>query len=283
MTIIADSGSTKTTWIDIDSGNKMVTEGLNPHFTTDEQFLHACELVTKKLGATEQLFFYGAGCGNITQRKRTQRLLACGFNIANVAVETDMLGACRAVSAGKESLVAILGTGSNACFFDGEKIKYQPTSTGYILGDKGSANHIGRIILDDYLTHSTMPLKTRKLFHNTFPMSNAQLIDAVYHQPNPNRFLASLAPFAVENQNDDYCYGTIWEAILDFYADTLVPISWKVHRKKCALNIVGGYAKAIESIIEDFFNEEGIIFEITNIVADPIDGLREYHQTYHTL
>lgn len=187
-----------------------------------------------------------------------------------------MLGACRAVSAGCVSLVAILGTGSNACFFDGEKIKYQPTSTGYILGDKGSANHVGRLLLDEYLTH-VMPLKTRQLFHKTFHMSDARLINAVYHKPNPNRFLASLAPFAAENQDDQYCYGTIWGALLDFYSDTLLPIIWKTHCKECTINLVGGFAKAIEPTIKQFFNEIDRGVKIANIVADPIDGLKKYH------
>ena len=45
MILIADSGSTKTTWMEVETGNKVVTEGLNPHFTTDEQFLAACATV----------------------------------------------------------------------------------------------------------------------------------------------------------------------------------------------------------------------------------------------
>ena len=156
MILIADSGSTKTTWMEVISGNKIVTEGLNPHFTTDERLLSVCDFVRQQfsnINSPDSIHFYGAGCGNNTQRNRVKKLLSAGFNTENVEVETDMLGACRAVSTGRESLVAILGTGSNACFFDGYKIKYQPTSTGYILGDKGSANHVGRLLLDEYLTH----------------------------------------------------------------------------------------------------------------------------------
>ena len=279
MTIVADSGSTKTIWMDIESGNKTVTEGLNPHFTTNDQFLAACATVCRHfsiINSPVSIHFYGAGCGNNTQRNRTKKLIAAGFNTEKVAIETDMLGACRSVSAGQESLVTILGTGSNACFFDGEKIKYQPTSTGYILGDKGSANHVGRLLLDEYLTH-TMPLKTRRLFYNTFHMSDAQLIDAVYHKPNPNRFLASLAPFAAESQDDPYCHGIIWGALLDFYTDTLLPIIWKMHRKECTINIVGGFAKAIEPTIKQFFKEQDSNIKLANIVADPIEGLKEYH------
>ena len=48
MMLIADSGSTKTTWMEVESGDKIVTEGLNPHFTTDEQFLAACQTVRNK-------------------------------------------------------------------------------------------------------------------------------------------------------------------------------------------------------------------------------------------
>ena len=49
MILIADSGSTKTTWMEVESGNKVVTEGLNPHFTTEEQFLAACATVRQQL------------------------------------------------------------------------------------------------------------------------------------------------------------------------------------------------------------------------------------------
>ena len=279
MILIADSGSTKTTWMEVISGNKIVTEGLNPHFTTDERLLSVCDFVRQQfsnINSPDSIHFYGAGCGNNTQRNRVKKLLSAGFNTENVEVETDMLGACRAVSTGRESLVAILGTGSNACFFDGYKIKYQPTSTGYILGDKGSANHVGRLLLDEYLTH-VMPLKTRQLFHKTFRMSDAQMINAVYHKPTPNRFLASLAPFAAENQDDHYCHGTLWGALLDFYADTLLPVIWKMHRRECTINLVGGFAKAIEPTIKQFFSEEARGFEVTSIVADPIDGLKKYH------
>ena len=76
MTIIADSGSTKTTWMEVESGNKVVTEGLNPHFTSDEQFLAACQQVRNNFQLTSfdfPLFFYGAGCGNASQRERVER------------------------------------------------------------------------------------------------------------------------------------------------------------------------------------------------------------------
>ena len=283
MILIADSGSTKTTWMEVESGNKVVTEGLNPHFTTDEAFLTACRQVREHFHLsplTSHLHFYGAGCGNKAQRQRVAALFAKAFETNDVHVETDMLGACRAVCGDKPGIVGILGTGSNACLYDGQKIAYQPFSTGYILGDSGSANHVGRMLLNGYLTHR-MPGKLRRMFHDTYPMSDAQFINAVYHQPHANRFLASLAVFATQHQEEDYCNDVIGDAISFWYFEVLKPLYW--HRSYFPatkwdgmVNLVGGFAKAIEPMLRVLFEEGPLVLD--TVLADPIDGLREYYR-----
>ena len=282
MILVADSGSTKTTWMEVESGNKVVTEGLNPHFTSDESFLATCAAVRQQFSIFNfqfSIYFYGAGCGNATQCKRVKMLLQKAFETENVEVETDMLGACRATAGNRPALVGILGTGSNACLYDGHRIRYKPFSTGYILGDTGSANHVGRMLLNGYLTHR-MPGKLRHLFHETYRMSDAQFIDAVYHQPNPNRFLASLAVFAAQHQEEDYCNSVIVDAISLWYFEVLKPLYW--HRAYFpdtewdgGVYLVGGFAKAIEPKLKVLF-EDGPLSLIT-VVADPIDGLRSFH------
>ena len=276
MILVADSGSTKTTWMEVESGNKIVTEGLNPHFTSDEAFLVACATVRQHFSLFTfhfSLFFYGAGCGNAAQRTRVASLLAKAFGTSDIHVETDMLGACRAVSGHEASLVGILGTGSNACLYDGEKITHQPTSTGYILGDKGSANHVGRVLLNGYLTHH-MPSNLRRMFHDTYPMSDAQLMNAVYHQANPNRFLASLAPFVVQHIDDDYCRRVVSFTLEDWWFDALLPLYRK--NDTLPLCVVGGYAKATESMLREVMENSGLT--VSTVLADPIDGLRRYHK-----
>ena len=282
MILVADSGSTKTTWAMVGSGNRFVSEGLNPHFTSDETFIKVCVSVRQHFLSNSlssdsvTIYFYGAGCGNQTQQKRVLKLLAQCFDSINIHVETDMLGACRAVSGHNASLVGILGTGSNACYYDGERIKCQPTSTGYILGDKGSANHVGRILLNDYLTHC-MPAKERRLFHAAVGLSDAKLIDAVYHKPNANRFLASLAPVAVQNKDNDYFGCVIWGALNDWYLDPLLPLRQRSRYWEGTLNIVGGFAKAIEPTLRNYFDDDEL--NVGTVVADPIDGLLAFHST----
>ncbi len=276
MILIADSGSTKTTWMEVGSGNKVVTEGLNPHFTTDEAFLAACSTVRQHypLPTTHYpLFFYGAGCGSEQQRERVAALLYKAFGTCDIHVETDMLGACRAVCGDKAGLVGILGTGSNACYYDGDRIALQAVSTGYILGDHGSANHVGRMLLQDYLTGG-MPTELMDLFREAYPMNREQFLEAVYHQPNANRFLASLAKFAVEHQEDAYC-GTciIYEALCQWNNYQLDDIRWESDCNK--LSLVGGFAARLAAPLQQFVKDHDL--RLCTVLADPIEGLRAFH------
>lgn len=279
MILIADSGSTKTTWMEVESGNTVVTEGLNPHFTSDEQFLAACSTVRQHypLNSTHYtLHFYGAGCGSEAQHSRIKQLLSRAFGSDDVHVETDMLGACRAVCGHNAGLVGILGTGSNACYYDGTAIAYQPVSTGYILGDHGSANHVGRRLLQDYLT-GTMPDDIKTLFHKDFPLTNEQFMDAVYHQPNPNRFLASLAPFALRNDSFSYCSSTVLDCLKEWYHYQLTDVMSHSPNHCNELHIVGGFGAAVTSPMTRF--EEDCNIFVKKRIADPIDGLRHFHRS----
>ena len=276
MILVADSGSTKTTWAVVETGNKIVTEGLNPLFVTDEQVHTVCQTVRKHLFASDiptKIYFYGAGCGNILQKSRMQKLLEKEFSATQVTVETDMLGACRAVSDNKATLVGILGTGSNVCYYDGEKIAAKSVSLGYILGDEGSANHMGRILLTDYLT-GKMPEDIATLFHEAYPYSYEEWIDRIYNKPNANRFLASLARFATDHIDLMERENNIWYVVDQWHSAQLGDLIMQTHC--CHIDIVGGFAKAIEAGLRKTLTDYGI--EVGTVVADPIDGLIGFHK-----
>ena len=275
MILIADSGSTKTTWMEVESGNKVVTEGLNPHFTSDEAFLSACRHVSEHFLLPTfhfPLHFYGAGCGSDEQRERVAALLYKAFGTNDIHVETDMLGACRAVCGRDAGLVGILGTGSNACYYNGDKISLQAVSTGYILGDHGSASYVGRRLLQDYLTR-IMPRNLIGRFQAAYPMTKDEFLETVYHQPNANRFLASLAKFALEHIEDDYCSSEILVSLYEWYSYQLEGLQ----KLSCCyrLSLVGGFAARIKPLLDIVAKEKGL--EIIKVAADPIEGLREYH------
>ncbi|MBQ6237034.1 MAG: hypothetical protein IJK07_02345 [Bacteroidales bacterium] len=276
MILVADSGSTKTTWAVVETGNKTVTEGLNPLFVTDEQVHTVCQTVRKQLFASDnpsRIYFYGAGCGNILQQSRMQKLLEKEFCATQVSVETDMLGACRAVSDNKATLVGILGTGSNVCYYDGEKIAAKSVSLGYILGDEGSANYMGRMLLTDYLT-GKMPEDIATLFREAYPYSYEEWIDRIYNKPNANRFLASLARFATDHIDLMERENNIWYVVDQWHSAQLGDLIMQTHC--CHIDIVGGFAKAIEAGLRKTLTDYGI--EVGTVVADPIDGLIAFHK-----
>lgn len=276
MILVADSGSTKTTWAVVETGTKIVTEGLNPLFVTDEQVHTVCQTVRKQLFASDnpsRIYFYGAGCGNILQQSRMQKLLEKEFCATQVSVETDMLGACRAVSDNKATLVGILGTGSNVCYYDGEKIAAKSVSLGYILGDEGSANYMGRMLLTDYLT-GKMPEDIATLFREAYPYSYEEWIDRIYNKPNANRFLASLARFATDHIDLMERENNIWYVVDQWHSAQLGDLIMQTHC--CHIDIVGGFAKAIEAGLRKTLTDYGI--EVGTVVADPIDGLIAFHK-----
>lgn len=281
MILVADSGSTKTTWAETSTGIKTVTEGLNPHFSTDGQLLEACRTVRsfflthsdKGNAETVSIFFYGAGCGDEMQRTRLTKLLQQGFSAVSVEVNTDMLGACRAVSSDKASIVGILGTGSNSCYFDGREILFRTPSLGYLLGDEGSANHLGRIILDDYMK-GKMTEEVKELFHEAYPYSYTEWMDHIYHRPNANRFLASLARFAVDHIGFTECENNIWYVVDKWHSEQLCSLIIQSHCSK--INVIGSFGKAIEKTLRGTLTNYGM--EVGTILADPIDGLVEFHR-----
>lgn len=276
MILVADSGSTKTTWAVVETGTKIVTEGLNPLFVTDEQVHTVCQTLRKQLFASDnpsRIYFYGAGCGNILQQSRMQKLLEKEFSATQVTVETDMLGACRAVSDNKATLVGILGTGSNVCYYDGEKIAAKSVSLGYILGDEGSANYMGRMLLTDYLT-GKMPEDIATLFREAYPYSYEEWIDRIYNKPNANRFLASLARFATDHIDLMERENSIWYVVDQWHSARLGNLIRQTHC--CHIDIVGGFAKAIEAGLRKTLTDYGI--EVGTVVADPIDGLIDFHK-----
>lgn len=269
MIIIADSGSTKTEWaIRGETGrwDRVTTAGLNPRVTSDAQFRSVLEDVKCELPTWDgrlEVFFYGAGCGTEAMQARVRGLLAEVFAGAEgIVVEGDLLGACRAVSEGKRGVVGILGTGSNACLFDGVRIVRQVPSTGYILGDEGSGNHIGRRLLKDFLT-GRMPAEVSGEMKTT----KEEAMGRIYGGEFPNRYMATFAPVAYRHRETDYGRRLLREVFEAFWREMVCPIA-----DGGEVRLVGSVAAAFEREIRAAAPEG---FCIERVVKSPIDCLIE--------
>lgn len=205
MTILADGGSTKTAWALLKGGATVataVTEGVNPVHTPGETIYETLRLQLPQsflMSGITRVEFYGAGCiepYSSVMRGAIARVF--GINEGGVTVDSDIVGAARALFGSHSGIACILGTGSNSCLFIDGKIQRQVPPMGYILGDEGSGAALGRAFLNA-LYKRRLPQTLMNNFGSWSHLTYNDVIDKVYRQPNANRFLASLSPFIALN------------------------------------------------------------------------------------
>ena len=195
MKIIADSGSTKCTWLVTDGvhTSEYRTRGINAVQHSPEQIREALAELPP-CGPVEAVYFYGAGCGG-TFPEATEKMvreLRAQFGTGRIEAETDLLGAARALFGRGEGVACILGTGSNSCWCRGGEIVENVPPLGYVLGDEGSGAALGRNLVNG-IFKGHIPL--REEFLAAHGLTYEEIILRVYREPYANRFLASFAPF----------------------------------------------------------------------------------------
>ena len=160
MILIADSGSTKTDWClmrDSDTTLVIQTQGINPYHQAQEAIglVLAEELLPQLKGYVKEqplkVIFYGAGCANDNACQRVEDAIHKVLGYTDITIHSDLLGAARALCGHEEGIACVLGTGSNSCLYDGEKIVANVPALGYILGDEGSSAVLGRRLVGDCL------------------------------------------------------------------------------------------------------------------------------------
>ena len=281
MMLIADSGSTKTTWSwnkGDGSWQRHWTDGLNPLTTSEGQMeaqMEALRMVLEEGGREpETVYFYGAGCGTSEAKATVARLLKRTMGEVKVEVETDLMGACRALwdpTGEREQVMGILGTGSNACVYDGERIVKSAPSLGYLLGDEGSGNHIGKQLLKDYV-RGRMPERLATAFGEEYGLSYGSVIEQLYHRPNANRYLAQFALFAAKYRGDDYVRGVLEGAFEEYMESMMAPIA----EEGQAVMLMGSVAVQFEEEIVAVGARKG--HPVTRVMKEPMEGLIHYHE-----
>ena len=162
MELIVDNGSTKADWCFIGAEKRefiISTNGLNPTVQqTDEiehilqsQLVQQAEEKALCLNDVSEVFFYGAGCSPDVRDEMIGLLRKSIGSQAHIDVESDLLGAARALCGHERGIACILGTGANSCVYDGEKIVAHTPALGYILGDEGSGAVLGRNFINAML------------------------------------------------------------------------------------------------------------------------------------
>jgi N-acetylglucosamine kinase-like BadF-type ATPase len=278
MLLIADSGSTKTDWRLVDYAGttitNVITEGLNPYFITQQKIASAIEEKVLPIAkGVEKVFFYGAGCGlpvKAAQVKEALDVTLTGRYPAEVA--GDILGAARSLLQDEEGIACILGTGANSCFYNGREITGIMPSLGYMFSDWGS----GTVMSKDFialLLQEKLPPAIIEDFHETYQIGRAQILDRVYNQPLPNRFLASFTPFLLKHS----ILPELRNIILDNFSKFFIyyVMRYPHNNSEIKVSFTGSIAYNFAAYLHDIAAEFGILIE--TIVQHPMDGLVKYH------
>lgn len=279
MTIIADSGSTKTAWWTSNNRKHIIyTQGINPFQQSQEEI---CAILTHELLPSihsqediTQIFFYGAGCTKEKAPIVAEALRQTISHTAKIAVESDMLGAARGLCGRQKGMACILGTGSNSCFYDGRYAHAGTPALGYILGDEGSGAYIGKRLVGDILK-CQLPADLCKLFHEETKETQASIIDKVYRMPLPNRFLASLSPFCARHRSHPATHSFLISCFTDFFKRNIASSPWQAELSECKIHFVGSIAFYYQDELREAAAACG--YEVGNIMQSPIDGMVCYH------
>lgn len=276
MILIADSGSTKTDWVVINDDNteySIKTKGINPFFQSEEEI--ATEIAEKllpelKVREFQSVFFYGAGCAFDDKIKKVKNAIEQHISSENVIVNSDMLGAAHALCGREEGIACILGTGSNSCEYDGQEIVSNISPLGFILGDEGSGAVIGKIFIGNLLKNQLTP-GLKKKFLKEYNITPQEIIQKVYRESFPNRFLATLSPFIKSNIEDK----SLRELVLNSFVEFLKKNVMQYDYADKSVHFVGSVAYHYEEILREAGRTMNV--KIGTILKSPMEGLIKYH------
>lgn len=265
MKIIVESGATKTDWCAIrdDGGIKHLrTDGVNvavmPSGDLDLTIQKAVTYLNPEKEYITDMHFYVSGM--IEPR-----------SMGNVEYVSDLVGAARSVCMREPGIVAILGTGSNSCFYDGNEVVKNVRSGGYILGDEGSAAHLGIMFLSDFLKDA-VPSEIASAFAEQNQADYFSIVKKVYKEDAPSRFLGSIAPWIIDwYDKDEYINGIVDGNFRQFIERALS----KYEIDKYPVGVVGGFGFAYKDILTKVAKPYGIQF--SEILETPMNGLIRYH------
>jgi len=236
MKLIAESGSTKTKWGLMSSGELLRTYegiGLNPWIVDEDSLSKEFLEVKKALG-----------------------------------LEDEQLDVALALFGKEKGIVCILGTGSNVAYYDGDSFSQVVPSLGYVLGDEGSGNHLGKMLLKAYAEGKLSNKLSRDLEKEFNLESVSDILNQVYKKPFPNRFLASFSTFLHRNKGDEVIDKILKKVFTDFM-DVLVVPTYDYSNSK--IGIVGSVGWFYKEEITSVLSSKNISVNV--LLRDSFDGL----------
>lgn len=278
MIAVIYSGSQHANWRLADKGKTIAsfkTNGINPYFNDEKSII---QLLNKNINLIhhaeeiKRIYFFGAGASNPALQTTISNALSAFFKFARVSVEHDIQGAAIACCKDDEGIVNICGSGSNAAWYNGKKVKPNNYGLGYILADEGSGNWLGRQLIKAYM-NETLPADIRKKFVMRYDIDRKTLLDKVYRQKQPALYLSTFTSFYAEHREHPYLKQTIGKGFSLLLSTYTLPLR-KLY-PDAPLHFTGSVADEFKDNLREAAAEAGL--EIKFILREPINNLLSYY------
>lgn len=278
MKIIVESGATKSDWRVFDAGgnqvNRLLLPGMNVSSMKTEEVSGILSEGLKAIGdgTVDAFYMYTAGVVTDEIRRRLTAAITEGSGCPEVDIQNDLVGAARSLFGTGSGIAAIMGTGSNTCFFDGKAVSQNVYSGGFIIGDEGSASALGKMFLTDFLKNR-IPDDVADAFRKEFDASYEGIVAGVYKSPSPAKYLGSLAPFIVSHYDHPVIRAMVDRNFENFISRSLQAYDTAAY----PVGVVGGFGFACRDIFLPLCGKAGL--RITTFSPEPINGLIKLHIT----
>ena len=281
MIAIIDGGSTKCDWVILENSGTLklrtTTLGFNPNIINPDFIMQEIdknqELFSLK-SQIEKLFFYGSGCGTPDNAQKVNDEFRKTFPTADIVVKEDMTAAAYAAYNGTPAIICILGTGSNSCFFDGNKIRTDLPSLGFLIGDEGSGSALGKHLLRRFFMKK-LPKDLEVDFIETYHLTIEEAIRSMYHNPRANAYLGEYNKFVAERKKHPYFQNMGFDELKNFLDYQVLPYP---EAGEVEINFIGYIAYIYEDILRAAAAELNL--KIGKVVQKPIESLVDYHKKY---
>jgi N-acetylglucosamine kinase-like BadF-type ATPase len=277
MILVADSGSTNTDWVILDQGktiSSFKTKGFNPYFTSSKEVFTEIKVSTPKevdVKNITNIYFYGSGCSSEEMNSIIKDGLKQYFTKSIIEINHDLLGAARALFYSEEGIAVILGTGANTCLYDGKEITKNVPSLGFILGDEGGGDYMGKLFITDFL-YGNLPEEISSSFSEKYKLTRSEILQKVYKEPYPNRFLASFTEFILVNSNDSYVNKIIKKTFRDLFK---IHICKYKNYQKHKIRVTGSIGYHFKKQLIEAASEFNAKIDL--IEKNPISRLAQFH------
>lgn len=276
MIVIADAGSTKVDWRAVNeygSVKSLSTPGINPVYLSEDEIYASFseKLSTLPVDEVSEVWYYGAGLISDDTKGSVCAALKRIFPAAECHADSDLMAAARALCGREAGIACILGTGSNSCFYDGREVVSNVRAGGFILGDEASGAWFGKQLLSDFikgLLPQNLSSELVRRFHIDYPT----VVQKVYREPLPNRYLASYLPFIREYANHPYCRNLLRRGFDEFLTRNVAQYDYR----RYPVNFTGSVAWFFRDHLEYCLKALGM--RPGTIVQHPADLLVKYHK-----